>query len=101
MFIFFECAVCLILEAIAVTLLFAVCALFIVLKEGAAILGRLARGIADDACVLAARQTELIRRGLVAAGLGVRLNEHEEENGSVLTRIGSLLGRLREGQWIT
>ena len=61
MYIFFECAACLILVAIVVTLLFALCALFIVLEGRAAILDRLARGIADDARVLVARQTELIR----------------------------------------
>lgn len=46
MYIFFECAACLILVAFVGTLLFAVCALLIILKEGAAILGRLARRIA-------------------------------------------------------
>jgi len=46
MFIFLECAACLILVAFVVTPLFAVCALIIVLKEGTSIGGRLARGIA-------------------------------------------------------
>ena len=43
MFILFECASCVIVAAIIVTLLFAVSALLIVLDEGANILGRLAR----------------------------------------------------------
>ena len=70
MYIFFEYAACLILVAFVATLLFAVCALLIILKEGATILGRLARGIAHDASVLVARQTELIRSGLSAVGFG-------------------------------
>ena len=57
MFNFFECAACLTLVAIALTLLFAVCALFIVLKQGATILGRLARGMAPGARGRAAKQS--------------------------------------------
>ncbi len=90
MYIFFECAACLILVAIVVTLLFALCALFIVLKEGAAILDRLARGIADDARILAVWQTELIRRGLSAVGFGFRVNKYEEV---------SVSGRLPCSRW--
>jgi hypothetical protein len=101
MFILFEWAACLILVAFVVTLLFAVCTLFIVLKEGATVVGRLARGIAHDARIPVARQTELIRKRLSAVGFGLDLNEHEEVNGSVLTQIGSLFGRLREGRWMT
>jgi hypothetical protein len=95
MYVFFECAACLILVAFVGTLLFAACVLFIVLKEGATILGQLARGIAHDTRILVARQTELIRNGLSAVGFGLDLNEHEEVSGSVLTQIGSLFGRLR------
>ncbi|SPE31948.1 hypothetical protein SBA2_640039 [Acidobacteriia bacterium SbA2] len=51
--------------------------------------------------ILVARQTELIRNGLSAVGFGLNLNEHEEVSGSVLAQIGSLLGRLGEGQWKT
>jgi hypothetical protein len=101
MFIFFECAACLILVAIVATLLFAVSALFIVLKEGATILGRLACGIGQDARILVARQMELVRSGLSAVGFARGLNEDEEVSGSVLSQIWSLFGRLRERQWIT
>ena len=68
MFIFFECAACLILVAIVVTLLFAVCALFIVLKEGATILGRLARGMAHGARVLAADRQSLFETDSLPSG---------------------------------
>ena len=82
MYIFFEYAACLILVAFVVTLLFAGCALLMILKEGTAILGRLARGIAHDARILASRQTELIRRGLSAVGFGFRVHKYEEVSGS-------------------
>jgi hypothetical protein len=49
MFIYFECAACLILLAIVMTLLFAVSVLLIPHEEGATILGRLARGMAHGA----------------------------------------------------
>ena len=68
MYIFFEYAACLILVAFVATLLFAVCALLIILKEGATILGRLARGIAHDTSILVARQTEIVRSRLSAVG---------------------------------
>ena len=71
MFIFFECAACVILVAFVVALPFALCALIIVLKEGTAIVGRQAWAMADGARVLVARQTELIRNRLSAAGLDV------------------------------
>jgi hypothetical protein len=70
MYIFFEYAACLFLVAIVATLLFAVCALLIILKEEPTILGRLARGVAHDARVLVARQAELIRSGLSVVGFG-------------------------------
>lgn len=57
MFILFECAACLILTVIVVTPLFAVSVLLIAL-EGAAILGRLARGKAYGARVLVAMFTK-------------------------------------------
>ena len=101
MYVFFECTACLILVAFVGTLLFAVCTVFIVLKEGATVVGRLARGIAHDARIHVARQTELIRNGLSAVRFGLDLNEHEEVRGSVLTQIGSLFGRLRKGHWTT
>jgi hypothetical protein len=59
MFIFFECASCLILVAIVATLLFAVSALLIVLDEGATVFGRITRGMAHSARVLVARRTEM------------------------------------------
>ena len=68
MFIFFECAACLILVAVVVTLLFAVSVLLIALKEGATFLARLARAVAHDARVLVAHPTELIRNRLSVAG---------------------------------
>ena len=58
MFILFECAACLILTVIVVTPLFAVSVLLIALEEGAAILGRLARGKAYGARVLVAMFTK-------------------------------------------
>jgi hypothetical protein len=78
MYIFFEYAACMVLVVFAVTLLFAGCALLIILKEGAAILRRLARGIAHDARILVARQTVFVRSGRSTAGFGLRLNQHEE-----------------------
>lgn len=74
----FEYAACLTLVVFVVALLFAGCALLIILKEGAAILRRLARGIAHDARILVARQRVFIRSGRSAAGFGLRLNQHEE-----------------------
>jgi hypothetical protein len=57
MYLLLEFSACLILVAIVVTLLFAVCALLTVVQEGAAeIFGRLAHGIAHEARVLAARE---------------------------------------------
>ena len=79
MFIFFECAACLILVAIVVTLLFAVCALFIVLKEGAAILGATrARDCTWRPHSCGATDESLFETGLSAAGSGFRVNEYEE-----------------------
>ena len=63
-----ECAICLIVVAFVMTLLFAVSALVMILVEGATILERLARGIAHDASILVARQTEIVRRRLSAVG---------------------------------
>jgi hypothetical protein len=77
MYIFFEYANSLILVALVVTLLFAGCALSIILKEGAAIWGRLARGIAHDARILVARQIGFLRNGLSAAGFRLRLNQQD------------------------
>ena len=68
MYIFFEFAICLIFAAFVMTLVFAVCALVIILVEGATILERLARGIAHDASILVARQTEIVRSRLSAVG---------------------------------
>ena len=66
MYIFFEFAICLIFAAFVVALLFAVGALLMILVEGATILERLARGIAHDASILVARQTEIVRSRLSA-----------------------------------
>jgi hypothetical protein len=74
MYIFLEYGACLILVAFVATLLFAVCVFLIILKEGVTILGRIARGIAGDASILVARQTELIRSGRFAVGFGHRPN---------------------------
>jgi len=60
MFILFECATCLILVAIVVTPLFAASVLLIALEEGAAVLGRLGRGMAHGARVLVARRGTLL-----------------------------------------
>lgn len=74
MYFLFEYAACVILVAFVATLLFAVCALLIVLKEGVTILGRITRGIAHDASILVARQTELIRSGRSAVRFGHKPN---------------------------
>jgi len=68
MYFFFVCATCLILVAFVMTLSFAVCALLIILVEGATILEGLARRIAHDASILVARQTEIVRSRLSAVG---------------------------------
>ena len=67
MYIFFEFAICLIFAAFVMTLVFAVCAL-VILVEGATILEQLARRIAHDASILVARQTEIVRSRLSAVG---------------------------------
>jgi hypothetical protein len=77
MYIFLEYAACLILVVSGATLLFAVCALLIILKEEATEWGRLARGIAQVARILLARQTDLIRGGLSSVGFGLGLKEEE------------------------
>jgi len=43
MFIIYECAVCLLSVAMGVTLLFTVCAMFLVLKQGGSILAQTSR----------------------------------------------------------
>jgi hypothetical protein len=81
MYTFLEYAACLILVVSGVALLFAVCALLIILKEEATEWGRLARGIAQVARILVARQTDLIRSGLSSVGFGLRLKEEEVRQG--------------------
>ena len=61
MYIFLEYAACVILVAFVAKLLFAVSVFLIILKERATVLGRVGRGVARDASILVARQTELIR----------------------------------------
>lgn len=82
MYVFVEYAASLILAAFVVTLLFAGCALIIILREGAALLGRLARGTAHDVSIFMARLTEFIRSGLPVRGFGLKLNQHKEVNAS-------------------
>ncbi len=52
MFIIYECAVCLLSVAIGVTLLFTVCAMFLVLKEGGSILAQTSRKFVHGAIQL-------------------------------------------------
>jgi len=59
MFIFFECASCLIFVAIVATLLFAVSALLIVLDEGATVFGQITCGMAHSARILVARRKNI------------------------------------------
>ena len=61
MFIFFECASCLIFVAIVATLLFAVSALLIVLDEGATVFGQITCGMAHSARVLVARRKSILK----------------------------------------
>lgn len=78
MYIFLECAACLILVAFAVTLLCAGYALLIILDEGAAVLGRLGCKLAHDVRIFAARRAGFIRSRLSVAGFGLRLNQQED-----------------------
>ncbi len=78
MYIFFEYAACLVLVALVATLLFAGCALLIILQEGAAIWRGLARRITLYTRILVARPTEFIRNGLSVAGFRLWLNQHAD-----------------------
>ena len=78
MYIIFEYAVCLMLVAMAVTLVFAFCIVWIVVEEKATKLGWLAREIARRVGTLGARTKETLRSGLSAIGFCPKLAEHEE-----------------------
>jgi len=78
MYIIFEYAVCLMLVAMAVTLVFAFCIVWIVVEEKATELGWLAREIARHAGPLGARTKGTLRSGLSAIGFCLRQAEHEE-----------------------